>query len=94
TFYDNLIGAPTDQRKNVYCYWPRDYQQKINLSYVTDYNYKLYDSLNGGKFYNIRLDKYEKSPIPDNQLTAKEQKIKGQFKKEIDKGLVGWDANH
>ena len=94
TFYDNLLGAPVDQRKNVYCYWPREYQQKINLSYVTDYNYKLYDSLNGGKFYNIRLDKYEKSPIPDNQLTLKEQTIKGQFKKQIDKGLAVWDANH
>jgi len=53
-----------------------------------------YDSLNGGKFYNIRLDKYEKSPIPDNQLTLKEQTIKGQFKKQIDKGLAVWDANH
>ena len=89
TFYDNLNGVPTNQRTNVYCYWPRDYQQKVDLSYVTDYNYKLYDTLNGGHFYNIRIDKYEKSPIPDNQLTTKEQKIKAQFQKIIYKGLVG-----
>jgi len=89
SFYDNLNGALSKQRTNVYCYWPRDYQQKIDLSYVTDYNYKLYDTLNGGNFYNIRRDKYEKAPIPDNQLTPEEQKIKAQFKKIIYKGLAG-----
>jgi arylsulfatase A len=89
TFYDNITGSITKQRSTVYCYWPRDYQQKINLSYVTDYNYKLYDTLNGGNFYNIRIDKYEKNPIPDDQLTAAEHKKKIKFTKIINKGLQG-----
>jgi arylsulfatase A len=80
TFYDNLKGTTGGQRTSVYCYWPRDYQQKIDLSYVTDYNYKLYDSLNGGKFYNIRTDVYEKNPIPNNQLTDDEKKTRNRFK--------------
>jgi arylsulfatase A len=91
SFYDNITGNidPLKQRNYVYCYWPREYQQKVNLSYVTDYNYKLYYSLNGGNFYNIRLDKYEKNPIPDNQLTTAEQKRKIKFTKIINKGLSG-----
>jgi arylsulfatase A len=82
TFYDNLAGtiSATKQRKTVYCYWPRAYQRKRDISYVTDYNYKQYDSLNGGKFYNIRTDVYEKSPVPATQLTPDEKKAKKTFK--------------
>jgi arylsulfatase A len=87
SFYDNLVGNPADQRSTIYCYWPRDYQQKPDISYVADYNYKLYDSLNGGLFYNIRLDMYEKHPIPNNELTSAEQKIKNDFKKILRQGF-------
>ncbi len=87
TFYDNLTGTLGAQRSDVYCYWPRDYQRKIDLSYVTDYNYKLYDSLNGGQFYNIRTDVYEKNPIPNNQLTPGEKTIKNKFKKILRQGF-------
>ncbi|MEO8712244.1 MAG: sulfatase-like hydrolase/transferase [Parafilimonas sp.] len=88
SFYDNLIGAisPASQRSSVYCYWPRDYQRKIDLSYVTDYNYKLYDSLNGSGFYNIRTDFYEKNPIPNNQLTPDEKKTRNKFKRILRQG--------
>ena len=90
SFYDNITGniVATKQRANVYCYWPRDYQRKIDLSYVTDYNYKLYDSLNGGGFYNIKADMYEKSPIPTNQLTPSEKKLKNQFTKILRQGYA------
>lgn len=81
SFWDNLTGTIVQgsQRKNVYCYWPRSYQGEIDLSYVLNYNYKLYDSLNGSRFYNIRKDPYEKNPIPDNKLTASEKKVKNNF---------------
>lgn len=90
TFYDNLIGNITasKQRTYVYCYWPRDYQRKIDLSYVTNYNYKLYDSLNGGNFYDIRADVYERNPIPNNQLTPDEKKTKNQFTKILRQGYA------
>ncbi len=82
SFYDNLIGAidPNKQRSTVYCYWPRDYQQKVDLSYVLDYKYKLYDSLNGNKFYNIKKDSLELHPISDLKLTGAERKTKTEFK--------------
>lgn len=89
TFYDNLTGiiSSASQRTSVYCYWPREYQRKIDLSYVTDYNYKLYDSLNGSGFYNIRTDVYEKNPIPNNKLTAEEKKTRNQFKRILRQGF-------
>lgn len=82
TFYDNLIGNPSKQRSSVYCFWPTYNPQKYpSVSYIFDYNYKLYDSINGGKFYNIRNDVYEKSPIPNSQLTPEEKEIKDDFNK-------------
>ena len=85
SFYDNLIGAidPNKQRSTVYCYWPRDYQQKIDLSYVLNYKYKLYDSLNGGKFFNIKKDSFELHPLSDRTLTGTERKTKTEFKQEL-----------
>lgn len=81
SFYDNLKGSisPLAQRNTVYCYWPREYQQKVDLSYVFNYKYKLYDSLNGSRFYDIRADYFEKKPIPDNKLTPEQKKVKDRF---------------
>jgi arylsulfatase A len=81
TFYDNLTGTitPGKQRTTVYCYWPRDYQHKVDLSYVLNYDYKLYDSLNGSRFYDLQTDIYEKHPIPNNQLTPDEKRAKNVF---------------
>lgn len=85
TFYDNLIGTPLKQRKYVYCYWPQYFRTEPEISYVFDYNYKLYDSTNGSRFYNIKLDQNEQFPLTDNQLTSNEKKIKQSFQTIIDK---------
>ena len=81
TFYDNLTGtiSSATQRTTVYCYWPRDYQRKRDLSYVFNYDYKQYDSLNGGKFYNLQTDIYEHHPIPGKKLTPVQQTTQQQF---------------
>ena len=86
TFYDNLIGNPTRQRKWVYCYWP-GYFKRETKSYVFDYNYKLYDSLSGGNFYNIRTDVNEQRPLKNSQLTPDEKDIKRKFKKILSEPL-------
>jgi arylsulfatase A len=89
SFYDNLMGSrsPLVQRSTVYCYWPREYQGKVDLSYVMNYTYKLYDSLNGSRFYDIRKDFYEKNPIPDNKLTPAEKSVKDRFTKILRRGF-------
>lgn len=81
TFYDNIVAAPapSKQRKYTYCYWPQYFREEPEISYVFDYNYKLYDSINGYRFYNIAIDEEEQFPIPNNQLTPNEKKIKTKF---------------
>jgi len=83
TFYDNMTGTVTanKQRSSVYCYWPRSYQGKADISYVCNYTYKLYNAANNGNFYNIVNDVYEQHPIPNSQLTPTEKKTKNQFSK-------------
>jgi arylsulfatase A-like enzyme len=83
TFYDNLTGDPLQQRKSVYCYWP-GYFKRPTKSFVYDYDYKLYDSASGGKFYNIRADVYEQHPLKSSQLTPDEKDIKRKFKRILD----------
>lgn len=81
TFSDNMQNNPilSKQRKTVYCYWPRFYQREPDLSYVFDYNYKLYDAANGGGFYNYPNDIYEQFPLPTSLLTPTEKKTRNKF---------------
>jgi arylsulfatase A len=81
TFYDNIIGTPLKQRSYDYCYWPQYFRTEPPFSYVFDYNYKLYDSLSGGNFYRINIDRNEEHPIPNKQLTNDEKKIKNKFQR-------------
>ena len=81
TFYDNLNGTKGKQRSVVYCYWNRDYMKiPVPISYSFDYNYKLYDQKNGGKFYNLYVDPTEKSSIPDSKLTPSQNLEKRKLK--------------
>lgn len=84
TFYDNLTGDLTQQRSTIYCYWPSYFKRYTAKSFVFDYNYKLYDSLNGNLFYNIRMDTYEQHPIPYSQLTPYERQLRHTFRKILD----------
>jgi hypothetical protein len=52
----------------------------IPVSYSFDYNYKLYDHLNGGKFYDIYNDPLEKVPIRNTALTAPQKSEKTKLK--------------
>lgn len=80
TFYDNLTGSPSHQRSYVYWYWTASGGNKVK-TFIADYNYKLYDSANGGAFYNIALDKYELNPLLHGNLTPAEKKEKSSFSK-------------
>jgi hypothetical protein len=47
---------------------------------VLNYNYKQYDSLNGGRFYDVVNDVYEHHPVAANQMTPDEKKAMQTFK--------------
>lgn len=95
TFYDNLTGTPVKEKQKsfIYCFWaPYGMHKWGDISFVYDYNYKLYDSISathfGGTFFNIRTDPDEKSALLDSQLTTHEKTIKQRFQKIIDSAIT------
>jgi arylsulfatase A len=92
TFYDNAKGNTNRERKHVYCYWPTDPnppnpigKDAVNItSFIFNYNYKLYDSAHGYRFYNIRNDVHERTPLITTQLNAQEKLIRTSFKQILD----------
>ena len=77
SFYDNLLNINGENRSWVFCHWFGDTQPLIR--FVNDKVYKMYDSTNGNKFYNMQKDIYELNPIPDSSLTPHEKLIKLEF---------------
>ena len=61
----------------------------IPVSYSFDYNYKLYDHWNLGRFYNIYIDPLEKDRLLDAELTIS-QKMEKQKLKKILKSYAGF----
>ena len=84
SFADNLNNKTGQDRSSVYTWWdndptPKNGDDRPRQSWVNDTTYKLYDTLNYSRFYNMVKDTAETTPIPDAKLTAKEKLIKRQF---------------
>ncbi len=80
SFYDDLLNIQGPDRDWVFCHWDNNLEDTtIAQRYVNDRTYKLYDSIDGGHFYNISKDIFETQPIPDNLLTPAEKNKKMQF---------------
>lgn len=81
SFYPYLVSnTPTAARTWSYCYWKPDLSiPKQNKHFVQDIAYKLYDSTNANKFFNISVDSFEKAPLRSNQLTPYEKGVKKNF---------------
>ncbi len=85
SFYDNLISNVTDVRPWVFCHWEHHDLADTVFRYVHSNNYKLYDSVNNSRFFNLLTDPFERSPIPDNNLTPEEALIKYRFQQVLNK---------
>lgn len=74
-------STPVTPRTWAYCYWKPDPLRAPvqNKHFVQDLNYKLYDSTNSNRFYNILVDSLEKVPLRNAQLTPQEKAIKDNF---------------
>lgn len=88
TFYDNLRRKKGKQRDWVYCYWPAIQPGYNDVSFVFDYTYKLYDSLNGGYFLNIAKDADETVALNNDSLTVYEEARKKYFQQILTYGLL------
>jgi arylsulfatase A len=81
SFYPYLTGGlGLNQRDWVFCHYDQN-QNGEGLHpirrWVQNTEYKLYDST--GEFYDIKKDLYERTPIPDNELTSDEKTLKASF---------------
>jgi arylsulfatase A len=81
SFYPLINGGISlNPRQWVFCHYDQNEggEGKHPIKrWVQNTKYKLYDST--GKFFDIKKDLYERSPIPDDQLTPKEKETKAQF---------------
>jgi arylsulfatase A len=83
SFYPFLKGdSGAIQREWVFCHYKKNQggegRRPIPIQrWVQDKNYKLYDST--GKFYSIKEDMYEKTPLSDDALSADQKAVKEKF---------------
>ncbi len=87
SFYDNMLGITGKNRDWVFCQWDNNPIDNVPVErYINDAELKLYDTVGvgNGKFYNIAVDPYEKSPIPDSQLTPTQLARKAYFRSVLD----------
>jgi arylsulfatase A len=87
SFYDNMLGVTGKNRDWVFCHWDNNAIDQVPVErFINDVQYKLYDTTGerNGKFFNIKKDPYEVSPIPDNSLTTYELQRKTYFRSILD----------
>jgi arylsulfatase A len=82
SFFPAFGGSPSFPRSTVFCEWQafKGYYRITPMKRWAQTNqYKLYDSINYSKFYNILTDTLEKHPITYLTITPQERTIKKQL---------------
>lgn len=82
-FYSSLYNPTDTIRQWGFCYWKPQTSNSVKRWSQT-LNYKLYDSVNRSRFYNIGIDGFEKSPITSRKITPAEIIIKQQLQEVLD----------
>jgi len=77
-FYPSFFDPNDIIRAWGFCQW-KPYSTSPLRRWDQTLNYKLYDSINNSKFYNILTDTLEKLPILKKNITANEKIIKQQL---------------
>ncbi len=84
SFINNITGTSrTEQRPWVFCQWSWPYKDTL-YRFVHDHSYKLYDSINNSRFYNIVLDPKEKKPLNNQSLNANQISVKKRLQAVLD----------
>ncbi len=84
SFIKNINGTSrAEQRPWVFCQWSWPYKDTL-YRFVHDHSYKLYDSINNSKFYNIVLDPKEKKPLNTQSLNANQIAVKKRLQSVLD----------
>jgi arylsulfatase A len=86
SFFPALGVNPSFPRSSVFCDWQAYkgyYMTSIRKRWAQTNQYKLYDSINKSKFYNILVDTLEKYPITNLTITPTERTIKSQLQQTL-----------
>lgn len=78
SFYPTLEGSSVNMRQTIYTYFKPHLPNKPKGWAQTE-TYKLYDSSNYNKFFNIIADPYEKMPLKLASLTADQKTVRQQL---------------
>ena len=75
SFYPQLVGLTGNIRSSMFTHFdPQNCTgNDKNARYAQDSMYKLYET---GQFYNFKTDVFEKTPLADSSLSAKQKRIK------------------
>lgn len=82
SFYSLLTGKGKFNRKTAFVHYEPRWGKNPKKRFVRTTRYKLYQS---GKFYDLSIDKLEKTPLEINSLTKKELKTLKLLQKKLDK---------
>ena len=82
-FYSSLYNPTDTIREWGFCHWKPQTSNSVTRWSQT-LQYKLYDSVNRSRFYNIEIDSLEKSPITSRKITPAEKIIKQQLQEVLD----------
>lgn len=81
SFYDNMMNVSGTDRDWVFCHWDNNSVDLVKPErFVNNTTYKLYETKNFERFYNIQKDIFESAPLNDSLLSPAELKIKEEFK--------------
>jgi arylsulfatase A-like enzyme len=85
SFYSLLSGQDDQERETAFVHYDPRWGQNVNKfrsQFARNENYKLYHD---GRFYNLKNDILEKSPIQNDSLSAEEGVIKTELENEINR---------
>ena len=73
SFLPQLLGQPSKAREWIYCWYNRTGKSKSAEIFARNQQYKVYQN---GDFFDVGNDVLEKKPLPDEALSADQQKVK------------------
>ncbi|MDX1285918.1 MAG: sulfatase-like hydrolase/transferase, partial [Draconibacterium sp.] len=91
SFYNLISNQDYDPRESIFIhYWPRTQELSDRAGcFARTINYKLYST---GEFFDMKNDKWEKTPLDINSLNEKQEQVYQMLKTKIENENI-WDFN-
>ena len=81
SFLPQLKGETGTPRESIYMWYSRTGNVRSAKVFARNQRYKLYES---GRFYDVKNDRFEKTPLDDDSLDAQARAIKALLQARLD----------